>query len=68
MFGFENEFDGYDEFIFVRCFTEDECFMINEVLDFHADCVEPGVADIVIKFENGFERLWFWKVLVNWFR
>ncbi len=49
LFGFEYKFNGDNEFILVWSFAKDKGVMVDEVLDFHADGVQPGGANIVIK-------------------
>ena len=39
--------------------------MVNKVLDFHADGVQPGGANIVIKFEDSLKRLRFREISLN---
>ncbi len=50
LFGFEYKFNGDNEFVLVRSFAKDKGTMVDEVLDFHANGVQPGGANIVIKF------------------
>ncbi len=50
LLGFEYKFNGEIEFILVWSFAKDKGVMVDEVLDFHADGVKPGGANIVIKF------------------
>ncbi len=49
LFGFEYKFNGDNEFILVWSFAKDKGVMVDEVLNFHADGVQPGGANIVIK-------------------
>ena len=65
MFGFEHKFDWDSVFIFVWSLSKNEGIMVNEVLDLHLNGMEPGIADIVIKFEDSFQRMRFWEVFVN---
>jgi hypothetical protein len=50
LFGFQYKFNGDNEFVLVWSFAKDKGTMVDEVLDFHADGVQPGGANIVIKF------------------
>ncbi len=51
LFGFEYKFNGDNEFVLVWSFAKDKGAMVDEILDFHADGVQPGGgANIVIKF------------------
>ena len=65
LLGFEDKFDRDNEFVFARLFAEDECVVINKVLDFHTDSVEPSGANIIIEFENCFQGLRFGKIFVD---
>ncbi len=50
LFGFEYKFNWYNEFVLVWSFAKDKGTMVDEVLDFHADGMQPGSANIIIKF------------------
>ncbi len=50
LFGFEYKFNGDKEFVLVWSFAKDKGAMVDEILDFHAEGVQPGGANIVIKF------------------
>ncbi len=50
LFGFEYKFNGDNEFVLVQSFAKDKGTMVDEVLDFHANGVQPGGANIIIKF------------------
>ena len=65
LFGFEYKFNGDNEFVLVWGFAKDKGTMVDEVLDFHADSVQPGGANIVIKFEDSFKGLWFREIFLN---
>ena len=45
--------------------SKNEGIIVNEVFDLHLHGMEPGIADIVIKFDDSFQSLRFWKVFVN---
>ncbi len=55
LFGFEDKFEWDDEVSFKGSLSKDESVMVSEVLDFHSNCMQPGRADIVIKFEDSFQ-------------
>ena len=59
LLGFEDKFNSDNEFALVWSFAKDKGAMVNEVLDFHADGVQPGGALIVIMFKGSFKRLRF---------
>ena len=65
LFGFEYKFNGDNEFVLVWSVAKDKGTMVNDVLDFHADGVQPGSANIVIKFLDSFKRLWFREIFLN---
>ncbi len=65
MFGIQCKFNRDNEFVLVWSFAKDKGTMVDEVLDFHADGVQPGGANIVIKFLDSFKRLWFREVFLN---
>ncbi len=48
--GFEYILNGENELSLVRGFAKDKGTMVDEVLDFHADGMQSGGANIVIKF------------------
>ncbi len=50
LLGFEDKFNGDNEFVLFWIFANDKGAMVDEVLDFHLDGVQPGGANIVIKF------------------
>ncbi len=60
MLGFEDKFKWDDEVGLGRSLSKDKGVLVNEVLDFHLDGMQADRDDIVIKFEDSFQRLWFW--------
>ena len=48
--GFEDKFNRDNEFLLVWSCTKDKGTMVYEVLDFHADDVQPGGANMVIQY------------------
>jgi hypothetical protein len=49
LFGFEYKLNCDNEFVLVWSFAKDKGAMVDEVLDFFADGVQTGSANIVIK-------------------
>ena len=62
---FEHKFHWDNQFICMGFLAKNKGTMINEVLDFHFDCMKPGRADVIIKFEDSLKGLGFWQVFIN---